>query len=79
MGNPLARIAHDLRHARRGLRRRKAFALTAIASLALGIGAASVLNERFSLCQSRKFGYDTLISGRPVEVSWRNTKRSGLG
>ena len=43
MAHLLTRIAHDLRHARRGLRRRKAFALTAIASLALGIGAASAL------------------------------------
>ena len=35
MANPLTRILHDLRHALRGLGRRKAFAMTAVSSLAL--------------------------------------------
>ena len=43
MANPLGPLARDLRHALRALRRRKAFGLTAVASLALGIGAASAL------------------------------------
>ena len=43
MANPLNRIVHDLGHALRGLGRRKAFAMTAVASLALGIGAAVAL------------------------------------
>lgn len=39
----LEALGRDLRHAVRGLGRRKAFAFTAVLSLALGIGAASAL------------------------------------